>query len=93
MELGLPTNGSEVVLNTPTHLVGIITGSDGNPIPHYVLYALRNCPGSIRMSQQGSDTLNRTFTELKSKDEDHRRLAAYDLYQLVSTASRGMMAK
>ena len=57
------------------------------------LYILKTTAPWISMSQQGADTLNRTFTELKSKDEDRRRLAAYDLYQLVSTAARGKVIR
>ena len=82
------------VLKAPTRIVvKIITNPDGDPIPPYVLYVLRTPWSPISMSQQSSDTLNRTFTELKSKDEERRRLAAYDLYQLVSTASRGKTDK
>lgn len=38
---------------------------------------------------QFTDALNRTFAELKSKSEDARLRASYDLYGLVATASRG----
>lgn len=57
------------------------------------LYVLKTTAPWISMSQQGADSLNRTFTELKSKDEDRRRLAAYDLYQFVSTAYRGEVVR
>ena len=57
------------------------------------LHDLKTKEPRVSMSQQGGEALNRTFTELKSKDEDRRRLAAYDLYQLVTTASRGEMLK
>lgn len=42
------------------------------------------------MALQTTDALNRTFTDLKSKSEDVRLRASYDLYGLVATASRGM---
>ena len=70
----------------------VTTDDDDNP--HHRLLILRDRKTTepwISMSQQGSETLNRTFAELKSKDEERRRAAAYDLYQLVSTASRGEM--
>lgn len=44
----------------------------------------------INMASQTTDTLNRTFADLKSKSEDVRLRASYDLYGLVATASRGM---
>ena len=73
---------------------GIATDEDDDrddaPRVPYVLIAIEP---SISMSQQGADTLNRTFTDLRSKDEERRRLAAYDLFQLVSTASRGEVLK
>lgn len=47
--------------------------------------------GSLtNMALQTTDALNRTFTDLKSKSEDVRLRASYDLYGLVATASRGM---
>lgn len=44
----------------------------------------------INMASQTPDALNRTFADLKSKSEDVRLRASYDLYGLVATASRGM---
>ena len=44
----------------------------------------------INMASQIPDALNRTFADLKSKSEDVRLRASYDLYGLVATASRGM---
>ena len=44
----------------------------------------------INMASQTTDSLNRTFADLKSKSEDVRLRASYDLYGLVATASRGM---
>ena len=41
------------------------------------------------MSQQGSEALNRTFQELKSKSQDARLKASYDLYSLITLAARG----
>jgi FKBP12-rapamycin complex-associated protein len=41
------------------------------------------------MAQQGVEALNRTFHELKSKNEDTRLKASYDLRDHVTTASRG----
>ena len=71
-----------------------ITKEDGhcNQLPS-VLQILKVLRPFDSMAQQGSDALNRTFTELKAKDEDRRRQAAYDLYQLVSTAARGKSFK
>lgn len=43
----------------------------------------------IIMASQSTDALNRTFADLKSKSEDVRLRASYDLYGLVATASRG----
>lgn len=42
------------------------------------------------MALQTTDALSRTFGDLKSKSEDVRLRASYDLYRLVATASRGM---
>lgn len=41
------------------------------------------------MALQLSDSLNRTFADLKSKHEDVRLRASYDLHGLVTTAARG----
>lgn len=41
------------------------------------------------MALQLSDSLNRTFADLKSKSEDVRLRASYDLQGLVTTAARG----
>jgi hypothetical protein len=41
------------------------------------------------MALQLSDSLNRTFAELKSKHEDVRLRASYDLHALLTTAARG----
>ena len=46
----------------------------------------------VIMALQSTDALNRTFADLKSKSEDVRLRAAYDLYRLVATASRGMLS-
>ena len=43
------------------------------------------------MALQLSDSLNRTFADLKSKSEDVRLRASYDLQSLVTTAARGKM--
>lgn len=43
------------------------------------------------MALQQTDALSRTFADLKSKSEDVRLLASYDLYGLVATASRGIL--
>ena len=45
----------------------------------------------IIMASQSTDALIRTFTDLKSKSEDVRLRASYDLYGLVATASRGTL--
>ena len=45
---------------------------------------------SAMMASQSVDSLNRTFSDLKSKNEDLRLRASYDLYNLVATAARGM---
>lgn len=42
------------------------------------------------MAQQGVEALNRTFHELKSKNEETRLKASYELRELVSTAVRGI---
>lgn len=44
----------------------------------------------VMMASQSADSLNRTFSDLKSKSEDSRLRASYDLYNLVATAARGM---
>lgn len=41
------------------------------------------------MALQLSDSLNRTFADLKSKSEDVRLRASFDLQSLVTTAARG----
>ena len=41
------------------------------------------------MALQLSDSLNRTFADLRSKHEDVRLRASYDLQGLVTTAARG----
>lgn len=41
------------------------------------------------MASHSADSLNRTFSDLKSKNEDVRLRASYDLYNLVVTAARG----
>lgn len=41
------------------------------------------------MALQLSDSLSRTFADLKSKNEDVRLRASYDLQGLVTTAARG----
>ena len=43
------------------------------------------------MALLATETLNRTFADLKSKSEDVRLRASYDLYGLVATASRGKL--
>lgn len=42
------------------------------------------------MAQQGVEALNRTFHDLKSKSEDTRVKASYELRELVVTAVRGI---
>ncbi len=42
------------------------------------------------MTQQGVEALNRTFQELKSKNEETRLKASYELRELVATAVTGM---
>jgi len=44
------------------------------------------------MSLQGSEALSRTFQELKSKNQDIRLKASYDLYSLIVSAARGINA-
>jgi len=44
------------------------------------------------MSLQGSEALSRTFQELKSKNQDTRLKASYDLYSLIVSAARGIKA-
>jgi len=44
------------------------------------------------MSLQGSEALSRTFQELKSKNQDIRLKASYDLSSLIVSAARGMNA-
>lgn len=44
------------------------------------------------MALQTTDALNRTFTDLKSKSEDVKSRAAFDLFRLVAAASRGMLS-
>ncbi len=44
------------------------------------------------MSLQGSEALSRTFQELKSKNQDIRLKASYDLYSLIVSAARGIKA-
>ena len=41
------------------------------------------------MSLQGSEALSRTFQELKSKNQEVRLKASYDLYSLIVLAARG----
>lgn len=41
------------------------------------------------MAQRAVDALNPTFAELKSKNEDTRLRASYDLRNLVVVAHRG----
>ena len=72
-----------------SHAGTTLNDDDDLSVTSTTTYNLKTIEPSSSMAQQGSEALNRTFTELKSKDEDRRRLAAYDLYQLVSTASRG----
>lgn len=45
------------------------------------------------MALQAADALNRTFIELKSKNEDTRLRASYDLHNQVLKASRGKRLK
>lgn len=44
------------------------------------------------MALQTTDALNRTFADLKSKSEDVKSRAAFDLFRLVAAASRGMLS-
>lgn len=44
------------------------------------------------MALQTTDALNRTFADLRSKGEDVRLRASFDLYRLVATASRGTLS-
>lgn len=46
---------------------------------------------NANMALLAADTLNRTFADLKSRSEDVRLRASYDLYGLVATASRGKL--
>lgn len=46
---------------------------------------------ALAMALLAADTLNRTFIELKSKNEEVRLRASYDLYGLVAKASRGKL--
>ena len=46
-------------------------------------------PSPKVMAAQAMETLNRTFIELKSKNEETRRRASYDLRDLVVSAARG----
>ena len=45
--------------------------------------------GSEAMALQAAETLNRTFLELRSKDNDTRLRASYDLNNQVNIAVRG----
>lgn len=44
------------------------------------------------MALQTTDALNRTFADLKSKSEDVKSRAAFDLFRLVAAASRGILS-
>ena len=46
-------------------------------------------PSTKVMATQAMEALNRTFIELKSKDEETRLRASYDLRDLVVSAARG----
>ena len=45
------------------------------------------------MALPSQDTLNRIFLELKSKNDDVRLKAAFDLHNHVSIAARGLLPK
>ena len=44
------------------------------------------------MALQSQDALNRIFLELKSKNDDVRLKAAFDLHNHVSIAARGLLS-
>ena len=46
-------------------------------------------PSPKTMAAQAMEALNRTFIELKSKNEETRTRASYDLRDLVASAARG----
>ena len=46
-------------------------------------------PSSKVMAAQATEALNRTFIDLKSKNEETRLRASYDLRELVVSAARG----
>ena len=49
-------------------------------------------PSPKSMATQAMETLNRTFIELKSKNEETRLRASYDLRDLVVSAARGELS-
>ena len=54
---------------------------------------LQQTSNDNEMALQFTDSLSRTFVELKSRNEEVRLRASYDLQALVHTAARGRTLK
>lgn len=83
------TNETDTPTNTPTNTNASDANTPKHPPTEITLKNDSDRDVTI-MASQTTDALNRTFADLKSKSEDVRLRASYDLYRLVATASRGM---
>ena len=79
---------------TEGHALGRLRGSSHEPEPckpSLLRFEYRHKlqPRPKLMAAQAMEALNRTFIELKSKNEELRLRASYDLLDLVVSAARG----
>ena len=89
-------NDPESLRPTESHVLGVTRGSSREPRPrspstlHIIWDHLDKIqPNPKVMAAQAMEALNRTFIELKSKNEETRLRASYDLRDLVVSAARG----